>query len=178
MLDYQYFSCLWHSNSSFIVYSSFEVSSLGFTCKASSTFSNKKSCQQIYDSDDSSGWVTKGDGVGSWVQIFLHANILISKIVYRHNFQNYVLSKPTEKQNFKDVSLEFSDGTSFNITLDDVKPPFPSEDLHYKITPPKLSSFLKLRVYSVYDPTLDVGTFANRYGLSTMRIYGSIKEGK
>ena len=169
----------------YAVRSGLEVSPHGFTCTSSSEFSSRETCKEIYaagskqDPNAGNGWVTKGKGVGSWVKILFHSEILISKIVYRHNNK---ITYPYRccNQNFKDISIEFSDGTHVNVSLDDVF----SKDFQYKIMPPKLSSSLKLSVYSVYnhstaDENGNYGMiyFNDRYGLRKLRLFGDVKQG-
>ena len=130
------------------------------------------------DDKESSGWITEFEGVGAWIQIFFHENIFISAIALRHNLD----LGGKYRQNFKDVSVVFSDYTYINITLDNTF----DEELRYKLTPPKLSSFLKLEVNSVYSFLTDyemrfengaILRDQNRYGLSTVRIYSAISKG-
>ena len=163
------------------VFSSYEVPTSRFTCTASSHISVDETCKNLYSKQklyatDIGGWITEGDGIGSWVKIEFHGNIQISKIVYRHNAlkPNYCCN-----QNFKDVSFGFSDGTILNVTLPDVF----DKDFSFKINPPKLSSYLYLNAVSVhYHPEQDndeysVVYYDNRYGIDKIRLFGSIEKG-
>ena len=156
---------------------------MGFTCTASSINSKAQACNKIFETNDNSrrkrnddyGWVTKGNGVGSWLKISFHANILVSKIVYRHNRRMQPLN--CCNQNFKDVSLGFSDGSYVNISLDNIF----QEDFHYRIRPPKLSTYVFLYINSVYNehtPERGFEYTKDRYGLSKLRVYGSVTPGK
>ena len=168
----------------FLDYSLFGVSSSRFTCSSSSEISNKQTCSNVYNYLDSSGWFTK-QGIGAWIQISFHDDVLISEIVLRTNRDIRTYDEGAYRQNFKDISVGFSDSTYINITLDDTV----DADFRYKITPPKLSSILKLEVYSVYsfltkfdqiafDQSVYINEERNRYGISKIRLYSSLSRGK
>ena len=131
------------------------------------------------------GWVANGNGVGSWLRIDFNEKIRISKIIYRHNSR---LPRMCCNQNFKDVLFEFSDGTQVRTTLDDTyddqRTPLDVSDAHYRITPPKVSSYLKIHIMSVHNHTNakpsngEVLMFnENRFGLSKLAVAGSFEGG-
>ena len=165
---------------SFIVASSMKISSSGFTCTSSDAFSEEETCENVLNSDDKNGWFTNGDGIGSWIKIYFNENIRISKIIYRHNAR---LSGKKFNQNFKDVSFRFSDGTQVNVTLDDAF----NVDLNYRLTPPKITSYLELHFTSIYNHTNTPGVTGqerdtefenNKFGLSKLSIAGNVEGGK
>ena len=159
------------------------VSSLGFTCTSSNANSVENNCENVLNSNDKDGWFTNGDGVGSWIRIYFNENIRVSKIIYRHNARNAGLPEKELNQNFKDISLRFSDGTQLNTTLDDTF----DVDLNYRVTPPKVSSYLELRFLSIYNHTntpcitgeeKDTECGRNKLGFSKLVIFGNFEGGK
>ena len=158
-----------------------ELSSHDFTCASSDPLSENDECNNVYNDDKKDGWFTKGDGIGAWIKIYFNENIRVSKIIYRHN----ILQKPAKRfnQNFKDLSLRFSDGTQLNTTLDDVY----DVDLTYRLTPPKISSYLELSFISIYNHTRintytgeerDIDFKYNKFGFSKLAIAGNFVGGK
>lgn len=159
----------------FIVYPSKEIPSSGWRCSASSSLNNEKTCKNVYTETGSwswnHGWVTDGIGEGSWIKIDFHESIRISKIVYRNNQQ-----RPGKccNQNFKDISFQFSDGTTANATVDDVF----ETDLHYRVYPPKVSNYLLLTVISVHNHYKAGSGFEkaeyvdNYFGIANIRLFG------
>ena len=157
-----------------------EVTSLGFTCTSSEVFSDKDNCDNVYNSNDKDGWFTNGDGIGSWIRIYFNENIRVSKVVFRHNTR---LPGKEFNQNFKDVLIRFSDGTQLNTTLDDTF----DVDLKYRITPPKVSSYLELHFTSIYNHTKMPSIAGekgkqefdkNKFGLSKLAVAGNFEGGK
>ena len=169
-----------------------EISPAGFTCTASSSLSKEDlhslngrldytpKCENVYTSSKY-GWFTNWTGEGSWIKLEFNAMIRISKIIYRHNER---LPYKCCNQNFKDISIHFSDGAIANATVDDV---FESDvdlksiDFHHQIDPPKLSSNLRILVNSVYNHTRAAVGFENGgnpfydkspFGLSSFRYIG------
>ena len=162
-----------------------EVSPLGFTCTSSDAFSEEDDCKNVYNSDEWDGWFTKGDGKGSWIKISFNGNVRISTIIYRHNIR-----LPGEKfnQNFKDVSIRFSDETQLNLTLDDKFGGYLDRDHEYRLIPPKLSSYLELHFLSIYNYTHHtINKFSgkkmlkfeeNKLGLSKLAVGGRFEASK
>ena len=157
-----------------------EVTSLGFTCTSSEVFSDKDDCDNVYNSNDKDGWFTNGDGIGSWIRIYFNENIRVSKIIYRHNTR---LPGKKFNQNFKDVSIRFSDGTQLNTILDDTF----DVDLNYRVTPSKITSRLELHFTSIYNHTNTPGITRhkgdtefenNKFGLSKVDVAGNVEGGK
>ena len=174
------------------VQSSFDVDSSGFTCTSSSTATIQSiysqyvysyeyfTCERIYTIKygvySDTGWVTEGNGIGSWVKVDFHTSILISKIVYRHNTQHHT---KCYNQNFRDVSFSFSDETRMNVTLDDVF----ERNFEYQISPPLVSSYILLYVNSVYNHSKQIEEHEkpecnkDAFGLSKLNVYGSFTIG-
>ena len=127
------------------------------------------------------GWVTNGTGEGSWIKIEFHQLIRISKIIYRHN---EACPDKCCNQNFKDLSVQFSDGTLAGITVDDVFDSDANVDFHYRIHPPKVSSHLLLKVNAVYNhykPATETDPreqyTEKRFGISDIRVVGELHAG-
>ena len=163
-----------------IVVPSMEVSSLGFTCTSSDQLSEEDNCDNVLSSNDKVGWFTNGDGIGSWIKIYFNENIRVSKIIYRHNTR---LPGKELNQNFKDVLIRFSDGTQLNTTLDDTF----DVDLKYRVTPPKISTYLELYFISTYNlrntpfnnaEKGDKEFDQNKFGLSKLAVAGNFEGGK
>ena len=124
----------------------------------------------------STGWITKGNGVGEWITIFLNEEYLVSKIVYTHFDRRWAYGR------FKDISFEFSDGTYVNTTLDNTE-----LDIHLNVDPPKMTSLITLAVQTTYNNS-NTCTFwtlwtkfkgpCTVYGIKDLRIFGSVLEGK
>ena len=181
---------IWATNCCYIVFPSSAISPSEFTCTSSSSYDSPFTCENIY-TDSKNGWITNGTGEGSWVKIEFHRLIRISKIIYRHNEK---LPDMCCNQNFKDISLQFSDGTINNVTIDEsfnsdlLNSRVENVDYHYRIDPPKLSSHLLLTVNSVYNHTrADTFPYANggnplyeksRFGISSIRFLGRMEVGK
>ena len=159
-----------------------EISNTKFTCTASSVFKNKLcsgdknqcSCESAFSMANDC-WVTKGTGIGEWIEILFNDDVVISKIVYTPGSHGL---EGEYNQNFKDVSFSFSDGTHVNATLDDVW-----QDMHFNLDPIKLSSSIKITANTVYKhpKVCQVGVCSDRndhYGIDELRIYGFVKEGK
>ena len=168
-----------------IVVPSTEISSSGFSCSSSSAASDDLGCKNVLSSSRK-GWVAIGNGVGSWLKIDFNEKIRVSKIIYRHNNQ---LPRMCCNQNFKDVLFEFSDGTQVRTALDDTydgkMTPLDITDNYYRITPPKVSSYLKILIISVHNHANaqpyngEVKLFnESRFGLSRLAVAGSIERGK
>ena len=168
-----------------IVVPTTEVSSSGFSCSSSSAVSDDLGCKNVLSSSRK-GWVAIGNGEGSWLRVDFNKKIKISKIIYRHNSR---LPRMCCNQNFKDVLFEFSDGTQVPIALDDTydgkMTPLDITDTYYRITPPKVSSYLKILIISVHNHTNaqpsngEVKLFnESRFGLSRLAVTGSVERGK
>ena len=139
--------------------------------------------------ESKNGWVTNGIGEGSWIKIEFHQIIQISKIVYQHN--DYLTTKCCN-QYFKDISFQFSDGTGGNVTVEDGSLNFEANDeFHYRIIPPKPSSYLLLMANSIYNHTRPSTDFEkkeslrrnvvyeeSRFGVRSIRLRGEIEAGK
>ena len=127
------------------------------------------------------GWVTNKTREGSWIKIQFYQFIRISSIIYRHNERQ---RGKCCNQNFKDLSLHFSDGSNANMSVDDVFENGKNVDFLYRIDPPKISSHLLLMVNAVYDHYEPAKGFVqeiyaeNHFGISNIRIIGKIEAGK
>ena len=171
----------------FIVFPSYEISPSEFTCTASSSYNSSFTCENIY-TKSKNGWIANETGEGSWVKIEFHGIIQISKIIYRHNDK---LPGKCCNQNFKDISFQFSDGTMANVTVDDVFDSDTNIDLSYRIDTPKLTTNLLIMANSVYNHTIILDGLdgsqvenggkpiyaKNSFGISNIRIWGTIKTG-
>ena len=148
------------------------VSAIGFTCTESSYYSPETKCNNVFDQDDSTEWITRDKAEGAWIKISFNAEIIITKMLYRHNY-----GKSFTNQYFEDALFKFSDGRKLNVTL-----PYPQIDrsergIYFKIDPPVLSTFLEIEMLSGYDLSKNGAKdsptdWKNRYGISYIQIYG------
>ena len=90
------------------------ISTEGFTCIASSEYSPEHACGKSYDSNAGSGWATKNEGPGAWIEIQLPEYVQLSKVETKHRFRGRYSGV-----NFKDIVLSFSDGTAQSANLKD-----------------------------------------------------------
>ena len=77
-------------------------------CSASTEQGAGQSCQKAFDGNTDDGWATAGEGVGAWIKIDFDQFYRLTKI--------NVMQRPNDEY-FKDISLEFSDGTFVDYTL-------------------------------------------------------------
>ena len=108
---------------------------------------------------------------------------MIAKILYRHSRPYYHPSN-CHNQYLKDVLLEFSDRTKINVTLEYPDIERSEYQINFKIDPPMLSTFLKIKVLSQYAYRNAYGNIRpennckSRYGISYIQMYGLYIEGK
>ena len=137
----------------------------------------------MLDPDDSVEWITQGEAKGAWIHLAFNEKLLITKILYRHNFW-----KSMTNQYLKDVVFEFSDNTKVNTTLKypnlgTPEDPFLEKEIYLKIDPPVISSWLEIKVLSGYNISMSDGKnrpqdWKTRYGISYIQIYGLPKGSK
>ena len=113
------------------------------SCSASSEFgSGCCSCEKAFDGDLTDGWATQNEGVGAWIKVSLDKKYPLAKIaVMQRPFDDY----------FKDVSLEFSDGTSKKFTLPNTYPTKQWEEIDLTVYGDLITSdYVKISANSVY----------------------------
>ena len=165
----------------FLVHAVLPVPAIGFTCTESSYHSVNTKCdnimnpdQNILNSNDNFEWIAKGEAKGAWIHLSFNEEIMITKILYRHNSRNHMTN-----QYFKNVLFEFSDQTKVNVTFryPNVVLSDSEREVHLRIDPPVLSSSLKIEGLSGYDLSMSDGKnrpqdWKNRYGISYVQIFG------
>ena len=88
------------------------------------------------------GWATQNEGVGAWIKVSLYKKYPLAKIaVMQRPFDDY----------FKDVSLEFSGGTSKKFTLPNTYPTKQWEEIDLTQYGDVITSdYVKILAKSVY----------------------------
>ena len=127
------------------------------TCSASSKYSEDWGCEKAIDGKSSTSWATKGEGTGAWIQVNFGYVYKVERIQIKQRTNN------VQAEMFKDVSLEFSDGTKVDSKLNNVHHDWNEVTL---VNPPS-SEFVKVTAKSVY------GTINN--GFSEIRIFGCLQ---
>ena len=133
------------------------MSTNGFTCIASSEYSFAYACNKSYDLNDGSGWATKNEGAGAWIEIELPKYAILSKIETKHRFRGRYSGV-----NFKDIILSFSDGTSQSASLKDG---ISSEWNVIAINPSVKTKSIKISAVSVHN------TYVLNPGFAEIRFY-------
>ena len=109
------------------------------SCSASSEYDNRFLCENAFDSDPDSEWVTRGEPVGSWIQ----SNFAIGAeySVTRFEYSQRIYDRDNRK-----ITLSFSDGSTQSFVLqDDVR------SIQSFAVSPVQTSFVRLTVDSVYE---------------------------
>ena len=128
-----------------------------FTCNESSEYSLDYTCSKAYDSNTGSEWATINEGAGAWIEIQMTEYVLLSKIETRHRFGGR-----HSGENFKEITLSFSDGTSQFASLEDGTDP---EWNVIAISPSVKTTSIRISATSVH------GTHVLNPGLSEIRFY-------
>ena len=130
------------------------------TCSASTKHSNATPCQNAIDGNSGSDWATAGEGAGSWIQLNFERFYKIKAIKIKHRATGY---KP-EKELFKDLSFDFSDGQKIYGALNNItyKIGLVWNEIIFPSHPE--SDYIKITATSVYS------TINN--GFSDIRVYG------
>ena len=110
----------------------------------------------MYDSDTGTEWATEGEAVGAWIEIQFGKIYSLSKIETRHRDGG-----SSSAENFKDITLMFSDGTNQTATLQDGTDP---EWNVVMVNPSVKTNSIKILAISAYGQ-------ANN-GFSEIRFYG------
>ena len=129
------------------------------TCVASSEHSGGWECDKAIDSDANSGWATNGQGTGAWIRISFGSMVNVEMVQIKHRATG---SQPLDEM-FKDVELEFSDGTKVDFELNSI--PF-TQGLEWNnviLATPAMSTFVTITATSVY------GAINN--GFSDIRVF-------
>ena len=127
------------------------------TCSASSEYSGSYACEKAIDGKSDTSWATKGQGIGAWIQVNFGHVYQVEKIKIKHRTNN------NQNEMFKDISLEFSDGTKVDYTLNNVHQDWNAVAIDKR----PISKFVKITAKSVY------GTINN--GFSEIRVFGCLK---
>ena len=129
----------------------------GFTCIASSEYSLAYTCNKSYDLNYHSGWATKNEGAGAWIEIELPEYAIVSKMETKHRFRGRYSGV-----NFKDIRLSFSDGTSQSAVLKDGMHP---EWNIISISPSVKTKSIKISAVNVHN------SYVLNPGFSEIRFY-------
>ena len=133
-----------------------------FTCTASTEYDSRYRCSNVYDFNRATDWATRGQGADGWIEIQFNDpsnfNVQISKIGTRHRTGGSVSG-----DNFKDITLSFSDGTNQSTTLPDGTNP---EWNLIKMNPWVQTRSVKISATSVHGPK------HYNTGFSEIKFYG------
>ena len=127
-------------------------------CTSSTQYSAVNSCEMAFDTDlnaDSTDWATTDEGAGAWIQLNFQETYEIERLEIWHR------SDPTAMR-FKDIILEFSNGESYDYTLND-NSMISNQVVFVKLV---ISEYLKITAISTY------GIFDNGY--SDINVFGCI----
>ena len=134
------------------------MSTKEFTCNASSEYGFDYACSKTYDSNTGTDWATNNEGPGAWIKIQFPEYIQLSKIETRHRREGWYSG-----DNFKNITLSFSDGTNKSASIEDGTHP---EWNVIKINPVVKSKYINISATSVH------GTHILNPGYSEIRFYG------
>ena len=123
------------------------------SCSASSSHSSSYRCEKSFDGRIGNEWRTKNEGIGAWIILNLGNTYQLENIRIKH--------ANSHPHMFKDISLEFADGTKVDYKLNSVQ----NEWNTIILTNRPSSSYVKILVKSVYDGT-------SYPGFSEIRMYG------
>ena len=133
-----------------------------FTCTASTEYDSRYRCSNVYDLNRATDWATRGQGADGWIEIQFNDpsnfNVQISKIETRHRTGGSVSG-----DNFKDITLSFSDGTNQSAILQD------GTDPEWNVI--KMSSLVKTRSIKILCTSMQSSVVLNP-GFSEIRFYG------
>ena len=125
------------------------MSTTGFTCTASSEYNSGYSCSNVYDSNTDSEWATLGQGAGAWIEIQFPSPVTISKIETRYRYGGI-----SSGENFKAITLLFTDGTIHSTTLTDgTNPEWNVVQMSLTVT----TNSIKISATSLHGPTANPG---------------------
>ena len=109
------------------------------------------------DGNSDTSWATQNEGIGAWIKLDFGGLYQVENIKIKHRTNN------VQAEMFKDISLEFSDGTIANYTLNNVHQDWNEVDL---INSPAISDFVRITATSVYG--------AGNNGFSDVRVFGCL----
>ena len=123
------------------------------SCSASSEYSDQYHCEFVYDgitssrgghADAGTTWATRGEGVGSWIELVFAAPQNLNTMKYANRDAYGDGGQEANHQ----VRLDFSDGTSATVDL----LPVENEDFdHYYSFPPVATSSVRITVLSACE---------------------------
>ena len=127
------------------------------TCSASSKFDDRFACEKVIDGNSGTSWATRNEGIGAWIQLDFGSLYQVVYIRIKHRTNNL------QKEMFKNITLEFSDGTKVDYTLNDQHKYWNVVDLADNAP---VSDFVKITATSVYG--------AVNNGFSDVRVFGCL----
>ena len=122
------------------------------SCLASTEYNTGgHACEAAFDGNEGDGWATKNEGAGAWIRINFDRFYHLTKIMILQRSGN---------ERFKDISIDFSDGTSVESTLRDSKVWDEIELSDENVT----SSFVDISAIDVYNK--------GNNGFSELKVFG------
>ena len=150
------------------------ISTSALSCNSSSVLDGKKvkhswssdkfACKNAFDGNAFTRWGTEDGDVGLWIRVQFPQNVWLTTIKYQHGHL-YLNREYKFMEGFKNVSLQFSDGTKLTSILPNAHGFI---DLHMKY--PMLTTSLHLTAESVYPPRKN-GT-KKSYGIRELQFFG------
>ena len=126
------------------------------SCSASTEHNSAYICENAYDGDTAKQWATLNQGVGAWIKINFEGLYRLTKIS--------VMQRPYDEY-FKEISIEFTDGTPVDFTLPYTYPSHDWADIDLTDYPDMITTgYVNISVKSVYRE-------ANN-GFSEVKVYG------
>ena len=126
------------------------------SCSASSEHNSNYLCEKAFDGNLGDGWATLNQGVGAWIMINFESLYRLTKIS--------VKQRPSDEY-FKDISIDFKDGTPVDFTLPHTHPSNDWEDIeltdHADII---TTDYLNISANSVYRESNN--------GFSEVKVFG------
>ncbi len=111
------------------------------SCTASSEFSDQYSCDRAYDNNgarDEGEWATASE-FGGWIQLNFDGQINIGSMAFQQRWAEVDWATA--------ATLQFSDGSTQQVQLNQVP-----DIVTYQISPPKITSFVKITFDTVKYP--------------------------
>ena len=121
-----------------------------FTCTASSEHNHDHLCSNVYDSDTETTWATLGEGSGAWIEIQFPFDVTVTQIETRHRGGGGW----DAGENFKDIALLFSDGTTQYASIQGGTNP---EWNVVTMSPTVRTHFIRITAISLHGPTVNPG---------------------
>ena len=125
------------------------------SCSASTEYDDRYNCDNVYDgllSGYAYSWATRGQQVGAWIQINLDSVYTLTKVMARGR---------SSTERFKDITLQFGDGSSTDFTLSEDQNTVWNEIV---LSDMPTSNYVKISANTVYG--------GSNIGFREVRIFG------